>query len=166
MKPHRLLAALLPALLLTLPALAQPGVAPEAAEAAAATAETKIDTGDTAWMLVSKALVTMMTIPGLAFFYAGMVRKKNVLATMMQSFTITALVTVIWMVAGAAAATPPTDTGIGSRAQPRPRPSTPSPSSSRKPALWLVQRSTVPSALMIRSPLWSSGRNWWGQALT
>ena len=60
----------------------------------------KIDTGDTAWMLTSTALVLMMTVPGLALFYAGMVRKKNVLATMMQSFSITALVTVIWMVAG------------------------------------------------------------------
>jgi len=60
----------------------------------------KIDTGDTAWMLTSTALVLLMTIPGLALFYAGMVRKKNVLATMMQSFTIAALVTVVWMVAG------------------------------------------------------------------
>jgi Amt family ammonium transporter len=60
----------------------------------------KIDTGDTAWMLTSTALVLLMTIPGLALFYAGMVRKKNVLATMMQSFTITALVTVVWVVAG------------------------------------------------------------------
>ena len=60
----------------------------------------RIDTGDTAWMLMSTALVLMMTIPGLALFYAGMVRKKNVLATMMQSFTITALVTVVWVVAG------------------------------------------------------------------
>ena len=60
----------------------------------------KIDTGDTAWMLTCTALVLMMTIPGLALFYAGMVRKKNVLATMMQSFAIAALVTVVWMVAG------------------------------------------------------------------
>ncbi len=60
----------------------------------------KIDTGDTAWMLTSTALVLLMTIPGLALFYAGMVRKKNVLATMMQSFSITALVTVLWMVVG------------------------------------------------------------------
>ena len=51
-------------------------------------------------MLASTALVLMMTIPGLALFYAGMVRKKNVLATMMQSFIITCLVTVVWMVAG------------------------------------------------------------------
>jgi Amt family ammonium transporter len=60
----------------------------------------KIDTGDTAWMLTSTALVLLMTIPGLALFYAGMVRKKNVLATMMQSFSITALVTVLWMALG------------------------------------------------------------------
>ncbi|MEE2690352.1 MAG: ammonium transporter [Pseudomonadota bacterium] len=59
-----------------------------------------IDTGDTAWMLTSTALVLLMTIPGLALFYGGMVRKKNVLATTMQSFAITCLVTVIWMVAG------------------------------------------------------------------
>ena len=60
----------------------------------------KIDTGDTAWMLTSTALVLMMTIPGLALFYAGMVRKKNVLSTMMQSFAICCLVTIVWMVAG------------------------------------------------------------------
>ncbi len=60
----------------------------------------KLDTGDTAWMLTSTALVLMMTIPGLALFYAGMVRRKNVLATAMQSFAITALITVLWMVVG------------------------------------------------------------------
>jgi Amt family ammonium transporter len=60
----------------------------------------KLDTGDTAWMLTSTALVLMMTIPGLAMFYGGMVRKKNVLATAMQSFAVTALVTVLWMVVG------------------------------------------------------------------
>ena len=60
----------------------------------------KLDSGDTAWMLTSTALVLMMTIPGLALFYAGMVRKKTVLATMMQSFMICCLITVVWMVAG------------------------------------------------------------------
>lgn len=60
----------------------------------------KVDTGDTAWMLASTALVLMMTIPGLALFYAGMVRKKNVLATLMQSFAITCLVTIAWMAVG------------------------------------------------------------------
>jgi Amt family ammonium transporter len=59
-----------------------------------------LDTGDTAWMLTSTALVLMMTVPGLALFYGGMVRKKNVLATIMQSFAITCLVTVIWMIVG------------------------------------------------------------------
>ena len=59
-----------------------------------------IDTGDTAWMLTSTALVLLMTIPGLALFYGGMVRKKNVLATCAQAFAVTALVTVLWMVIG------------------------------------------------------------------
>jgi ammonium transporter, Amt family len=62
--------------------------------------EATLDTGDTAWMLTSTALVLMMTVPGLALFYGGMVRKKNVLATAMQSFAICCLVTVLWMVAG------------------------------------------------------------------
>ena len=68
---------------------------------AQAAAETPtLDTGDTAWMLISTALVLMMTIPGLALFYGGMVRKKNVLATVMQSFAITAVGTIVWMVIG------------------------------------------------------------------
>jgi len=65
-----------------------------------AAAQDALDTGDTAWMLTSTALVLMMTIPGLALFYGGMVRKKNLLATVMQSFAICCLVTVLWMVAG------------------------------------------------------------------
>ena len=81
------LGALLPALLLSLPAFADD-------------APPKIDTGDTAWMLTSTALVLLMTVPGLALFYAGMVRKKNVLATMMQSFAICCIVTIVWTVAG------------------------------------------------------------------
>jgi Amt family ammonium transporter len=84
-------------LMMAVPALAQEAAAP-AAEAAPA--PPAIDHGDTAWMLTSTALVLLMTIPGLALFYGGMVRKKNVLATVMQSFAITALITVIWMVAG------------------------------------------------------------------
>ena len=62
--------------------------APAAAPAAAAAAP-KFDSGDTAWMLTSTALVLMMTVPGLALFYGGMVRKMNVLATVMQSFAVT-----------------------------------------------------------------------------
>jgi Amt family ammonium transporter len=73
--------------------------APAAAAPAAAPAP-KIDSGDTAWMLTSSALVLMMTIPGLALFYGGMVRKKNILATLAQSFGATALITVLWMVIG------------------------------------------------------------------
>ncbi len=56
--------------------------------------------GDNAWMLVSAALVLMMTGPGLALFYGGLVRKKNVLATMMQSFALMAVITVVWAVVG------------------------------------------------------------------
>jgi len=57
-------------------------------------------TGDNAWMLMSAALVLMMTGPGLALFYSGLVRRKNVLATMMQSFTMMAVVTVLWALYG------------------------------------------------------------------
>jgi ammonium transporter, Amt family len=85
MKTLRRAALALPALLLSFPAWAQ---------------DAKVDAGDTAWMLTSTALVLMMTVPGLALFYAGMVRKKNILATLMQSFFICALVSVVWMVAG------------------------------------------------------------------
>jgi len=77
---------------LTVFAAATPALAQQAAP--------KLDTGDTAWMLTSTALVLLMTVPGLALFYGGMVRKKNVLATAMQSFAITCLVTVLWMIIG------------------------------------------------------------------
>lgn len=59
-----------------------------------------LDTGDTAWILTSTALVLFMTIPGLALFYGGLVRTKNVLSVLMQCFTLTAMVTVIWLIAG------------------------------------------------------------------
>ena len=76
--------------------VALPGLA-MAQEAAAAPA---INSGDTAWMLVSTALVLFMTIPGLALFYGGMVRAKNVLSVMMQCFAITGLMSILWMVYG------------------------------------------------------------------
>ncbi len=79
------------------PAPTAPAAAAPAAAAAAAAAP-KIDSGDTAWMMTSVALVLMMTVPGLALFYGGMVRKMNVLATVMQSFAITCLVTVLYTV--------------------------------------------------------------------
>ena len=71
-----------------------------AATAFAADPRPKIDSGDTAWLLVATALVLMMNIPGLALFYCGMVRKKNVLATAVQAFAVAALVTVLWFAVG------------------------------------------------------------------
>ncbi|HEX3501566.1 MAG TPA: ammonium transporter, partial [Stellaceae bacterium] len=95
------LAATLGGLATAASALAQTAAETAApAAAAAAAAPVKIDSGDTAWMLTSTALVLMMTIPGLALFYGGMVRKMNVLATVMQSFAITCLVTVLWATVG------------------------------------------------------------------
>jgi len=76
------------ALLAPVMAVAQEAVKPE------------LNSGDTAWMLTSTALVLFMTIPGLALFYAGMVRAKNVLSVMMQCFAITALMTVLWTIYG------------------------------------------------------------------
>ncbi|WP_207480728.1 ammonium transporter [Arenibaculum pallidiluteum] len=91
----RLLALAAPLLAALVAAVALPGGA-LAQDAAAPTT----DTGDTAWMLTSTALVLMMTIPGLALFYGGMVRKMNVLATVMQSFAICCLVAVLWVLVG------------------------------------------------------------------
>jgi Amt family ammonium transporter len=59
-----------------------------------------LDTGNTAWMLTSTVLVLFMTLPGLALFYAGTVRSKNVLSVLMQCFAVTALITVLWMIYG------------------------------------------------------------------
>jgi ammonium transporter, Amt family len=84
------------AFLWTVAGQAQP--MPGAAPSAAALAASALNSGDTAWMLTSTALVLMMTIPGVALFYGGMVRKMNVLATVMQSFAVTCLVTVLWTV--------------------------------------------------------------------
>lgn len=72
----------------------------EAAPPAAAPAPPKIDSGDTAWVLTSTALVLLMTAPGLALFYGGMVRKKNALGTIMQSFIILCLISVQWVLWG------------------------------------------------------------------
>ncbi|MDP0174176.1 ammonium transporter [Glaesserella parasuis] len=59
-----------------------------------------LNSGDTAWVMISAILVIFMTIPGLALFYGGMVRKKNVLSTMMHSFSVTALISVLWITVG------------------------------------------------------------------
>ena len=66
----------------------------------AAWAESALDTGDTAWILTSTALVLFMTIPGLSLFYAGLVRSKNVLSVLMQCFSITCLISLLWLVFG------------------------------------------------------------------
>ena len=90
---------------LVAPAFGQDAAAPAAdvaaavAEAAPAAAPTA-DPGNTAWMLISSALVLLMTIPGLALFYGGLVRAKNMLSVLMQVFTITCLVMILWVVYG------------------------------------------------------------------
>jgi Amt family ammonium transporter len=93
--------ALLPLLLVAVPAFAEDAGPP------------KIDSGDTAWMLASTALVLLMTVPGLALFYGGMVRKKNILATLMQCFVITCIVTIVWCVAGYSLAFTPGNNYVG-----------------------------------------------------
>jgi ammonium transporter, Amt family len=82
-----------------LAAIATLASSPAFAQAAQA-AQAKIDGADTAWMIAATGLVLMMTIPGLALFYAGMVRKKNVLATMAQSLAATFLVSLLWVFIG------------------------------------------------------------------
>ena len=88
--------------LIRLAALALPAMfaTPAFAEMLAAAPASKIDAGDTAWMIAATALVLMMTIPGLALFYCGMVRKKNVLATMAQSVAAVCLISILWAVLG------------------------------------------------------------------
>src|SRR4051794_16351215 len=77
-------------------------IAPLAAVAAEGPASLppRIDSGDNAWMLTSAALVLMMTGPGLALFYGGLVRNKNVLGTMMHSFFLMSLISILWFLFG------------------------------------------------------------------
>jgi ammonium transporter, Amt family len=79
----------------------------------AADAPTAINSGDTAWLLSSSALVLLMTAPGLALFYGGMVRRKNVLAMLMQSFILVALVSIQWLLFGYSLAFSPGNALIG-----------------------------------------------------
>ncbi|MBS0554462.1 MAG: ammonium transporter, partial [Proteobacteria bacterium] len=101
---NKLLAILLPALGLGLAgsAWAEDVAAPvaQAAAAAAAVAAPVVNKGDTAWMLVCTALVGLMSIPGLALFYGGLVRAKNMLSVLMQVFVIFSLMMVLWFVYG------------------------------------------------------------------
>src|ERR1700756_3381987 len=84
----------------SLATLASLGTLAVTAGGAYAATKDPLNSGDTAWMITSSALVLMMTIPGLGLFYAGMVRKKNVLATLAQSFGATCIITVLWMIIG------------------------------------------------------------------
>jgi len=100
-------------------ALAQSGAAPPTAPAPAAPGTPaapapapKIDSGDTAWVLMSSALVLLMTAPGLALFYGGMVRQKNALGTLMQSFVVLALISIQWVLWGYSLAFGPDKGGI------------------------------------------------------
>jgi Amt family ammonium transporter len=86
--------------------------APQAAAAPQARPAPKIDSGDTAWVLTSAALVLLMTAPGLALFYGGMVRQKNALGTLMQSFIVLALISVQWVLWGYSLAFGPDKGGI------------------------------------------------------
>jgi len=116
---NALILLILSGALLTAPAVAlaqqaPPPAAPSEAPAAApaAPAPPKIDSGDTAWMLTSSALVLLMTAPGLALFYGGLVRRKNALGTIMHSFIILALITVQWALWGYSLAFGPDRGGI------------------------------------------------------
>ena len=106
-----------------------PTIAPTSASAATSVAEpvadapltrptmvstSKLNSGDTAWMLMSTALVLLMTIPGVALFYTGMVRKKNVLSTMAHSFVAVCIVTVLWVIIGYSLAFTPGTPFLGS----------------------------------------------------
>jgi Amt family ammonium transporter len=86
--------------------------APATAAPAAAAPAPKIDKGDTAWLLTSSALVLLMTAPGLALFYGGMVRQKNALATLMQSFIIMAVISIQWVLWGYSLAFGPDKGGV------------------------------------------------------
>ena len=93
-----------------------------------------IDSGDTAWMIVATALVLLMTLPGLALLYAGMVRVKNALSVLMQCFAITALVSVLWIIYGYSLAFDTTDDRARSTC-------TPSSAASARPS-WPASRPT------------------------
>ncbi len=103
-RARRIVPLLLLVLCFSLTAFGQEPVPAPAAEAPAAAPaaapEPTVDTGDTAWMLTSAALVLFMTIPGLFLFYGGLVRSKNVLGMLMQNFSLVGLITIQWIVVG------------------------------------------------------------------
>lgn len=110
-RPRRFLRGV-PALALTAACLAAVPALAAATPTPAAPAPPKIDSGDTAWMLTSAALVLMMTAPGLALFYGGMVRRHNVLGTIMQSFILMAMISIQWVLWGYSVAFGPDFHGV------------------------------------------------------
>ena len=86
------------------PAVTAPAAAEAQAAAPAAAPVLKVDKGDNAWVMISAALVILMSIPGLALFYGGLVRSKNMLSVLMQVFTVFSLITVLWVAYGYSAA--------------------------------------------------------------
>jgi Amt family ammonium transporter len=96
------------------PAAAAQAPSPAASITAAAAPAPEVDSGDTAWVLMSSALVLLMTAPGLALFYGGLVRRKNVLATLMQSFVVLGLISVTWVLWGYSLAFSPGNAFVGS----------------------------------------------------
>lgn len=105
-------AVMLGALALFTGSVAMAQETPAPAVAGVATPVLKIDTGDTAWVLTSTALVLAMTMPGLALFYGGLVRSKNILGTIMQSVIILCLVSLIWILFGYSLAFGPDKGGV------------------------------------------------------
>src|SRR3989441_414327 len=99
-RPGGILAVGLVAFMLSILAVSMTAAQVAAPSPAPAATAPKIDTGDTAWVLTSSALVLAMTMPGLALFYGGLVRNKNVLGTIMHSFIILCLVSVLWVLWG------------------------------------------------------------------
>jgi Amt family ammonium transporter len=106
-----------PAATVAAPDAAMPAAAPEAAAPAAAEAAPAAppvaDKGDTTWMLVATALVVLMTIPGLALFYGGLVRQKNMLSVLTQIFTIFCIISILWVVYGYSMAFTPGNEFVG-----------------------------------------------------
>jgi len=103
MKTRPAIKSLIPALALPLIGLAAPAMAQEATETVEAVVETVapiVDKGDATWMMVSAILVMMMSIPGLALFYGGLVRAKNMLSVLMQVFTVFCVVALLWVCFG------------------------------------------------------------------
>ena len=103
MKTRPAIKSLIPALALPLVGLAVPAMAQEATETVEAVVETVapiVDKGDATWMMVSAILVMMMSIPGLALFYGGLVRAKNMLSVLMQVFTVFCVVALLWVCFG------------------------------------------------------------------